>query len=133
MKSLFAIFLLSLFIACSTGDDSTLPPGNSIEGNWAVHLFTDGGQNKTSNYSGYVFGFNGNGSVTATKAMDITPGTWSKTSNKLSLHWTGGGIPVVLLEIEEDWVITSNNNSLMVLTDTVGNGGKVKELHFQRQ
>ena len=138
MKKLLSIYLplvlFSILFACSTDND---PLANVVEGMWTVHLFTDDGQNKTSNYNGYTFNFNSNGSLTATIQSVATPGTWSKFTDsgreKLELHWMGGGIPVVLLEIEEDWILKSNVNNLMVLTDTSGSTGKAKELHLQRR
>lgn len=129
------LFLLTLIVSCST-DDQTMN-SNDIPGRWTIHFFMDDGQDKTSNYNGYFFDFNSNGSLVATKSSVATPGTWSKFTDsgreKLELHWMGGGIPVLLLEIEEDWIIKSNSNNLMVLADTSGSTGKVKELHFSRQ
>lgn len=130
-----ALLLFASIISCST-DNQTMNT-NDIPGLWTIHFFMDDGQNKTSNYAGYTFNFVNNGSLTATKQSVATPGTWSKFTDsgreKLELHWMGGGIPVVLLEIEEDWIIKSNSNNLMVLADTSGSSGKVKELHLQKQ
>jgi len=128
------VFLLTTIAGCSTNNQTMT---NEIPGFWSIHFFMDDGQNKTSNYNGYTFNFNSNGSLTATVQSIATPGTWSKFTDsgreKLELHWMGGGIPVVLLEIEEDWIIKSNSNNLMVLADTSGSTGKVKELHLSRQ
>lgn len=138
MKKLVQLALAALsltsIISCST-DDQTM--NNEIPGLWVIHFFSDDGQNKTSNYNGYNFNFNTNGSLVATKQSVATPGTWSKFTDsgreKLEILWTGGATPVELLEIEEDWIIKSNSNNLMVLADTSGSSGKVKELHFQKQ
>src|SRR4029453_16521947 len=129
-----AVLSLTSIIRCST-DNQTMNT-NDIPGLWVIHFFTDDGQNKTSNYNGYNFMFNSNGSLVATKQSVATPGTWSKFTDsgreKLDIQWTGGATPVELLEIEEDWIIKSNSNNLMVLADTSGSSGKVKELHFQK-
>ncbi len=130
-----AVVSLTSLIRCSTNDQTM--NSNDVVGNWIVHQFMDDGQNKTSNYSGYVFAFSNGGALSATKSGNATAGTWSKFTDsgreKLTLSWNGGGIPVELLEIEEDWIIKSNSNGLMVLADTSGSTGKVKELHFQKQ
>ena len=139
MKKLVSMVLaavaLTSIISCSTNDQTMNT--NDIPGLYVVHFFKNDGVDQTSNYNGYTFNFATNGSLTATKQSVATPGTWSKFTDsgrdKLQITWMGGGVPTVLLEIEEDWIIKSNSSGLLVLADTSGSSGKVKELHMQKQ
>lgn len=130
-----AVIALTSIISCST-DDQTMNT-NDIPGLYVIHFFKNDGVDQTSNYNGYTFNFASNGSLSATKQSVLTPGTWSKFTDsgreKLQMTWTGGGVPALLLELEEDWIIKSFSSNLLVLADTSGSSGKVKELHMQKQ
>jgi hypothetical protein len=133
---LIGLLFLVLFVVSCDKDSDNNQSGDSLttivtQGTWRVHYFKHNGADKTSTLAGYFFTFNSNNSITATKAGNNTAGTWSETPDsgktKLILTWVGGGIPVELLEIEEDWVLKSKSATLIELTDGAD------ELHLSRQ
>ncbi len=137
---LILLLTFPLFIATcgkSYDDPATSSTLTSIitQGTWTVHLYLNDGKDETSNYTGYVFTFNSNGSLQAAKGGNNTGGTWSEVADsgktKLILVWVGGGIPVELLEIEEDWVLKAKSNTLVELTNTGSSG--TSELHLHKQ
>lgn len=141
MKSItlfLAVFVMILTgISCkkdSSGADNTLS-GLVVSGTWSVHLYTDNGADFTNNYSGYSFQFKSGGAMSATKAPTTTSGIWAEVEDsgktKFILSWVGGAIPVALLEIEEDWVLTSKSSTMIELSNTNGSG-VTRVLHFQK-
>ena len=138
---LLLLLVFPLFIAaCSKSKDD---PGTNdslttilTQGTWTVHYYKNNGADETGNYTGYVFTFNTNGSLGAEKAGNNTAGTWSESTDsysktKLSFTWIGGGIPVELLKIEEDWVLKAKSSTLVELTNTGSSG--TSELHLHKQ
>jgi len=138
---LLLLLALPLFIAaCSKSEDD---PGSGdtltsiiTQGSWVVHLYQNEGKDETSNYTGYVFTFNVNGSMGAKKSGNNTAGTWSESTDyysktKLIFTWVGGGIPVELLKIEEDWMLKAKSSTVVELTNTGSTG--TSELHLHKQ
>ncbi|MBC7849669.1 MAG: hypothetical protein H7Y31_08030 [Chitinophagaceae bacterium] len=130
---LFALAIPLFMIACNKNDDNDPPQSVAdaiTDGTWRVHYLFNDGTDQSGNYSGYVFKFDTDGSVSAEKAGDNTAGTWSEVldsgKKKLLITWIGGGIPSLLLEIEEDWVVKSKSTTLIQLTYNND------ELHFQK-
>lgn len=137
--SLFvALFVMIVAgISCKkeiAGTDNTLS-GIVVSGTWSVHLYSVNGADFTNNYSGYNFQFKAGGAITATKAPTTTSGIWAEVEDsgktKLVLSWVGGAIPVALLEIEEDWILTSKSSTMIELSNTSGSG-VTTILHFQK-
>ena len=139
-KLLFVLAFPLLIAACSKSNDN---PGSTdsltsiiTKGTWVVHFYKIDGKDETSNYAGYVFTFNINGSLQAEKTGNTTAGTWSETTDsydktKLVLTWVGGGIPVELLKIQEEWVLQAKSSSLIELANTGSSGSS--ELHLHKQ
>jgi len=141
-SKLLLIVGFPLFIAaCGKSNDD---PGSNdtlttilTQGTWSVHLYLNDGKDETSDYTGYVFTFNSNGSLQAAKTgNNTTSGTWSESTDyynktKLTLTWVGGGIPVELLEIQEDWVLKAKSSTIVELTNTGSSG--TSELHLHKQ
>lgn len=104
------------------------------QGSWKVHLYLNETKDETVNYNAFVFTFNSNGSMTAVNAGVTTTGTWTETvdsgKRKFTLKWNGGGIPVLLLQIEEDWVLKTKSASMIELTDVTATNND--EIHFQK-
>jgi hypothetical protein len=140
-SKLLLLLAFPLFIAaCSKSDD---PPGTNdtlttilTQGTWTVHSYKNNGTDETSNYAGYVFTFNTNGSLMAEKTGNNTTGTWTEATDyygktTLALTWSGGGIPVELLKFQVDWILKSKSSTLVELTNTGGSG--TSELHLHKQ
>ncbi|TBM98382.1 hypothetical protein EYD45_16525, partial [Hyunsoonleella flava] len=86
--SLLVILCFTLtFSACSNNDDDGDVNDNSEQiaqventvesGTWRITNFIDSGENETSDFTGYNFSFNSDGSLVATNGTDTLTGTWS--------------------------------------------------------
>jgi hypothetical protein len=89
-------------------------------GTWRVTLFTDSGNNETSDFSGYSFQFASGGVLTAAKTSTSKTGNWglASTSNKFNIDLgakTDSNKP--LGELTDDWRIISVTPSEIRLSD----------------
>jgi predicted small secreted protein len=114
-------FLLVAFASCNTqkGDISNTSQYVS-SGNWKVSLFTDSGNNETSNYTGYTFTFSDNGTISAVSTGNSRTGTWSvsSSSNKFIIDLGAKNDPSNLLgELSNDWKILSSSATEIRLGD----------------
>ncbi len=89
-------------------------------GSWKVTLFTDSGNDETSDFLGYTFTFNSNGILSVVKNGVTTNGTWNvnSSSNKFNIDL---GPKIVsnkpLGELTDDWKILSTTETVIRLTD----------------
>jgi hypothetical protein len=101
------------------GSDSTT--GQVVtSGTWKVTLFTDSGNDETSDFAGYTFTFSDAGTLTALKNGVTKTGTWSvnNSSNKFNID-LGPKVDTnkPLGELTDDWKIISNTETVIRLTD----------------
>lgn len=139
-KSVFSLLVVTVLftgISCSksSGAGATDTIASIVtQGTWKVHLYLNEAKDETSNYSAYTFTFNSNGSMTAVNGGVTTNGTWTEAldsgKTKFTLKWSGGGIPVLLLQIEEDWILKSKSATMIELTDVTATNND--EIHFQK-
>ena len=119
--------LSSLLIAMAVLGSSCLIGGSDsttgqvvTSGTWKVTLFTDSGNDETSDFAGYTFTFSDGGTLTAVKNGVTKTGTWSvnNTSNKFNID-LGQKIDTnkPLGELTDDWKILSNTETVIRLTD----------------
>lgn len=135
LKSIWTIGIAVLALAGCSKSGSTSNPDDIAsvitQGKWVIHYYLNQGKDETGNYAGYVFSFGNAGALSATVSSNTNAGTWTELvdsgKRKLVISWTGGGIPVVLLELEDDWILKSKSSTLIELT----NG--TDELHFMKQ
>lgn len=121
--SFFAIaFILMIQASCSRSNDDTgtNPNQQPISGTWRVSLFTDSGNDETTDFNGYVFSFNAGGVLSVVKNGVTKTGTWSRntSSNKFNIDLGAkvtGNLP--LGELTDDWEIISITASEIKLTD----------------
>jgi hypothetical protein len=89
-------------------------------GTWKVTLFTDSGNDETSDFNGYTFTFTDGGTLTAVKNGITKTGTWSvnNSSNKFNID-LGAKVDSnkPLGELTDDWKILSNTETVIRLTD----------------
>lgn len=138
ISSILVVTVLLTGISCSksSGGGSSTDTIASIvtQGTWKVHLYLNEAKDETANYSVYTFTFNSNGSMTAVNGGVTTTGTWTEAldsgKTKFTLKWNGGGIPVLLLQIEEDWVLKTKSATMIELTDVTATNND--EIHFQK-
>lgn len=115
------VTLVLFFTACDhTGNITATIPLVVTSGTWRVSLFTDNGNDETSDFIGYNFVFNVNGTLMAVKNGTSKPGTWNanENSNKLMIDLgpkDNNNRP--LGELTDDWLILSKSNTEIRLTD----------------
>lgn len=148
--SIFLVLAVSLLtISCSSDDDSNSNNSNTLivqletsikTGTWRVNQFIEDGNDQTNHFSGYVFTFNGNGTVISSNGTTTVAGTWV-TSSGSSSSSSGSNPKFILLfnassgpfeEISEDWRIESATNSKVELKHVSGGDGSVDLLTFTK-
>jgi len=89
MKYLSILLTLFIFASCSSDDDSvsdnnTQGPNANIEttipGDYAITTFTVDGEDRSNNYNGFTFTYDGDGNVTAQNDILAEVGTWTYTT-----------------------------------------------------
>ncbi|MBP8156913.1 MAG: hypothetical protein KAX93_00905 [Flavobacterium sp.] len=102
-------------------------------GTWYISYFQEDDDNETSDFNGYTFTFNSNGTSTVLKNAVTTNGTWStfvdSGQNKLDLIFDGVDL---LDEIEDDWRIIEYSNTQIRLKDVSGGDGSIDYLTFTK-
>ncbi|MCC6289075.1 MAG: hypothetical protein IT249_14425 [Chitinophagaceae bacterium] len=118
-KIFFTCIMLAnilLFFSCKKDDNNT--NSNISDGNWRVTLFTDSGNDETSDFSGYTFTFGNDGILTATKSNTSKTGTWSRSSNDFNINLgekSDDNKP--LGELTDDWDVISVSSTEIKLKD----------------
>ena len=143
MQKIKIALALSLFVvaaalsSCNHDDNSNNNNNNGstpLPGTWKITYFFDK-QDETSYYSGYVFDFQSNGSLTASKGGQTWSGTWTTgiddSKDKMLLSFSPGA-PSALTELQEDWLIIVINDNLMHFEHTSGGNGDTDIVKFER-
>ena len=161
MKNIMKINALILIIAmtlmgCSKNDDNNVDDSNNstsadrvisiaISGSWRISLFSDDGENETSDFNGFVFNFNSDGTVVATKGNTTINGTWSvmDDSSNSSSDDDGNSTDdddfIIFFnvpqssdfdDLNDDWDIISVTANKMELIDVSGGNGGTDLLTF---
>ncbi|OYW19043.1 MAG: hypothetical protein B7Z54_04750 [Sphingobacteriales bacterium 12-47-4] len=116
---LTGLFLSILLVSCTSRlDDNSNTSQVATSGSWRVTLFTDSGNDETTDFAGYTFTFNDNGTISAVKNGTTQSGTWLVTSSKFNID-LGPKIDAnkPLGELTDDWKILSSSNTEIRLTD----------------
>ncbi len=116
---LTGLFLSILLVSCTSRlDDNNNTNQVATSGSWRVTLFTDSGNDETTDFAGYTFTFNDNGTISAVKNGTTQSGTWSVTSSKFNID-LGPKIDAnkPLGELTDDWKILSTSNTEIRLGD----------------
>lgn len=131
-------FSLLLLFGMSCTKDAPVNNNASINdivksGTWQISLYNDKGVVKTSNFAGYNFAFNSNGTVTATGASNVS-GTWSVISDsgkqKFLLNF---GSVSLFNELNEDWEVTSKTATEINLAHVSGGDGGTSQLTLKKR
>lgn len=127
--------LCLLLIGCSKNSSNTTPPANTannpstaiISGNWVISSYTQKAEDKTSQYTGFVFAFSVENKLTATKSSSVTSGTWSyspssegyygSTPTKATMNINVGTIKP-LNSLTKVWNIVSSDASTLSLINS---------------
>ncbi|WP_339626097.1 hypothetical protein [uncultured Winogradskyella sp.] len=160
MKKVFNLgFLLMLSFSlmssmCSNDDDDGSPNNNSQQiaeientvesGTWRITNFNDSGQNETSDFNGYDFSFNSDGSLVATNGSNTMTGTWSVTDDSNSSDDSSSDddidfnifFPVPdsndFEDLNDDWDIVTTTSTRIELIDISGGNGGTDMLTFEK-
>lgn len=116
----------------SGGSGGTTTLTNTItNGTWYISYYFDD-VDETSNYNGYNFTFNPNGTSIAIKNSTSINGTWSNYidsgQEKLELVFDG----LTLDELEDDWRIIEFSSNIIKLKDVSGGNGGTDYLYFTK-
>ena len=119
------IALIILSASCTRSLDNNNATSVVTSGTWRVTLFTDSGNDETSDFLGYTFSFNSNGTMTATKSGVSKNGTWSSSSNKFNIDLgPKDDTNKPFGELTDDWKIISTSDSEIRLTDDNSSGNE---------
>lgn len=160
MKKVFNLGLLLMLSfslmssTCSSDDDDGSPNNNSLQiaeientaesGTWRITSFIDSGQDETSDFTGYEFTFNSNGSLVATNGSNTINGTWSVTNDSGSDDSSNDDNDIdfnILFpvndsnnfeDLNDDWDITSVSSTKIELIDISGGNGGTDLLTFEK-
>ncbi len=117
---LFLALALSL-VSCDPGSNVASDVSQvASSSTWRVTLFTDSGNDETTDFSGYSFTFSNSGTITALKNGVSKTGTWSvnTSSNKFIIDLgPKDNTNKPLGELTDDWKILSASSTEIRLGD----------------
>ena len=99
------------------------------KGSWRVSYYHESNDDHSSDFSGYVFTFSSNGTLTAVRDGSLNRGTWRNDDDGREFHISIAGNDA-LDELERGWSVISSGNSEIDLRDDGGDHDK--ELHFTK-
>lgn len=156
-KQLFYSFLIMLSFSlmsatCSTDDDDDFNNNsaeindikNTVQSNtWVITSLIDSGVDETTDYNGFNFIFNSNGTLTATKQTLSYNGTWSITDDDISSDdISSDDIDFNIFfsspanfndDLSEDWEIVSKSATKIELIHISGGNGGTDNLIFEKK
>jgi len=152
MKNLSILIVIMLFAEACNSDDAERSiitvediaeiRANVSSGNWMVSKYIDSGKDQTSDYSGYSFSFNANGSLIVSNLTSTIEGTWSVTNDSSSNDDSSDDndvdfniffqSPELLNEFTDDWDIVSYSSTRIELKDVSGGDGTTDNLIFEK-
>jgi hypothetical protein len=102
-------------------------------GVWYVTEYKQNSTDITSTFSGYVFKFDANGTVTGIKGGVSTTGSWSANISALTISsdFPGAGDP--LKELNETWKITDSGPDYVVANSTDSTNQTTNNLELVKQ
>src|SRR5690349_4732505 len=135
MLLLLAIPAVLTFSSCKKEDNNSSSVTSSIadivtNGSWKVSYFHESGTDLTSNFNGYVFSFNGSGSMSAADSRGTTSGTWNVDDSNANEFRMSVGNADPLLELNRSWLVVSQSSSEIQLTDD--SVSVQRTLHFSK-
>ena len=158
VRKIFYVALVAAFVMGCSSDDSDDNNNNSnsnaaeiaaIEtqaeaGTWRVASYIDDGQDETSDFNGYNFTFESNGSVSFSNGTVTYTGTWSVTDSSNSSDDSSSdddidfninlSVPVDsdFEDLNDDWDIVSHTSTVIELIDISGGNGGTDTLRLER-
>ncbi|NAY92976.1 hypothetical protein GTQ34_13715 [Muricauda sp. JGD-17] len=114
------------------------------DGSWTITYFFDTDKEETSDFNGYTFTFNSDGTLTASNGSNEVTGTWSITdsdsnSNDDSSDDDSGAdfniafsSPADFEDLSDDWDIVEYSSVRIELIDVSGGNGGTDNLVFEK-
>ena len=87
-------------------------------GEWYVSGYEQNDSNITSSFSGYLFKFDANNTVTATNGTLSATGQWSDNIAALTITTEFPGASAPLVDLNETWKITDSYTDSVAATST---------------
>lgn len=149
-RGIVLVVMMILVIACDDkGDDdrnsatlAKIAEAKTIatDGPWVITYFWDTDKDETAGFSGTVFDFASNGTLTATKGATIVVGEWSATAADSGDDNPDDDVdfnivflsPADFEELSEDWSILSISPSKIELKHVSGGNGGTDFLTFEK-
>jgi hypothetical protein len=137
-KIVVLLFTFStLLLSCRHDGATTVSPNNvpSIlsSGNWRITYFWDSDKDETSNFSGYSFVFNANGTIKATKGSSTVTGAWSTGNDDSKVKFIiSFASPSDFTELSEDWLTIESTDKKIKLQHVSGGNGRTDYLTFEK-
>jgi hypothetical protein len=102
-------------------------------GVWYVSGYTQNDSDITTSFSGYLFKFDANGTVTGTINTTSTAGIWSADIPAQSISSDFPTAPDPLRELNETWKITDSGDNYVVANSSDTSNHTTNILHLQKQ
>src|SRR5450432_2614843 len=102
-------------------------------GVWYVSGYLQNDSDITSSFSGYLFKFDANGTVTGTINTVSTIGAWSADVSAQSISSDFPAAPDPLKELNETWKITDSGTNYVVANSSDSTNNTTNILHLQKQ
>lgn len=145
----FLFLATATFLASCTSEDSVTEIATDIDitevedimstDNWYISSFIDSDKDETSDFAGYEFSFNDDGSVVATKGTTSITGTWSishsdddddsSSDPDFNLFFAGNDL---FEDLNDDWDIINYSPVKIELIDISGGNGGTDYLTFKK-
>lgn len=156
ITSILTIIMSAALVASCSSDDDNDDINNQNDsadqiteiaqnGTWEITQFIDSGDDETSDFSGFVFTFNTDGTVIANRGELSVSGTWSVNDSSNSSDDDDGSSDDVdfnlffdvpetndFEDLNDDWDLVSATNSRIELIDVSGGNGGTDTLVFEK-
>jgi hypothetical protein len=138
MRQFYLVFgaFLVLFLSCKKfiqKQEEKAVVNDVTNGLWYVSGYEQNDSNITASFSGYVFKFDANNTVTAIYNNDSVQGDWAVniSARTITADFSGAGAP--LINLNETWLITDSYSDSVsaTSTDTILNTSNILQLKKQ--
>ncbi len=127
----FVVAVIMFLAACSKSKSATITLKDIFTlGTWHVHHFIEDNIDKTSNYDGFVFTFNPNGSLMVVKNGITYTGTWTEDDSHTEFTLNISTGDSYLLKLNEDWLVTGRSDSFVEFKNS--NPSKNEIFHLEK-
>ena len=138
MRQLYPVILavLVLFLSCKKfiqKQEEKAIVSDVTNGFWYVSGYEQNDSDITASFSGYLFKFDANNTVTAIYNSDSVQGDWAVDISALTITADFAGATVPLVNLNETWLITDSYSDSVsaTSTDTIRHTSNILQLKKQ--